>query len=346
MALNWGVIGACGIADRRTIPEGIIKSDKARLVAVMDVAEDNLKKVAEKYGGVKTYTKEEDLIADGNVQAVYVATPTYLHCKQSTAAMKAGKHVLCEKPAAMNVEEAGRMLETAKKNGVKLSFGYMMRYHAYNKKIKEMVDGGLLGIPVSGRAQLTCWYPKIEGAWRQDPELGRGGSLIDMASHCMDLLEMFFGKASEISAFTGNLVQDYSSEDTAAILMKFKSGAVGFVDAHFNIPDDASKNILEVYGSKGSLRAFGTIGQIPTGELYALIEKEEKGYAAQQERAGIEEEKIEVEPVNIYKAEIEAFTDAVEKDTVPPITPEDGLWNLKLCLAAYESAKTGRVVRL
>ncbi len=346
MALNWGVLGAGGIADRRTIPEGIMRAKNAKLVAVMDVDVKKLTEVAKKYGDVPVYAREEDILKDKNVQAVYIATPTHLHCQQTIAAAEAGKHVLCEKPMAMNLEEAERMIQAAEKSKVKLSFGFMMRYHTCHKKIKEMVDAGMLGTLVSGRAQLTCWYPKIEGAWRQDPKLGGGGSLIDMASHCMDLLEMFFGRASEVTAFTGNLVQDYASEDTSAVLLKFKSGAVGFVDAHFNIPDAASRNVLELYGSKGSIRAAGTIGQAATGELSAFLETAVKSYAAKQERGGIMEEKIKVKPVNTYRTEIETFSEAVEKKTPLLITPEDGLWNLKLCLAAYESAHTGKTIKL
>ncbi|MBA7678368.1 1,5-anhydro-D-fructose reductase [subsurface metagenome] len=194
MPVKWGVIGACGIADRRTIPEGIIPAENAKLVALMDIDEVRLKKVAEKYGGLKYYTKEDDLINDPEVEAIYIATPTYLHHPQALKAARAAKHILCEKPMAMNLNQAEEMMRVCEENRVKFTLDYMMRYHSHHRKIKELIDEGALGTLVMGRAQLTCWYPPTEGAWRQRFEFGGGGSLIDMGTHCIDLLEMFMGK--------------------------------------------------------------------------------------------------------------------------------------------------------
>jgi len=125
-----------------------------------------------------------------------------------------------------------------------------------------MIDKGELGKLVMGRAQLTCWYPPIKGAWRQNPELGGGGSLIDMGTHCIDLLEMLMGKVIEVFCYKDHLVQSYPVEDTSVVLLKFESGALGIVDNHFNIPDASSENRLEIYGSKGSILARGTIRQL------------------------------------------------------------------------------------
>ena len=345
MTIKWGVIGAGGIADRRTIPEGIIPAKNAELVAVMDVDEDKAKAVAQKYGNVKFYTREKELINDPDVEAVYIGTPTVFHYQQTCLAAEAKKHVLCEKPMAMNIQEAEQMIEACKKNRVKLGLGYMMRFHAYHLRAKEMVEQGQLGQMVMGRAQLSCWYPPIDGAWRQVPELGGGGSLVDLGSHCIDLLEMFMGKVTEVSCFTNTLVHSYQTEDTALILLRFDNGAYGIVDNCFNIPDASSKNILEIYGTKGSILAKGTIGQMPGGEMMAYLEKETKGWAAQQERTETPgEEKITPQPINMYQAEIEHFSDCIEKDEQPVISGENGLWNLKTTLACYESAKTGKVV--
>jgi predicted dehydrogenase len=347
MSLNWGVIGAGGIADRRTIPEGIIKAKNAKLVAVMDVDGGKAKEVAQKYG-VKYYLKEEDLVKDEEVQVVYIATPAYLHSQQAILYAEAGKHILCEKPMALTLKECEEMIEACRKNRVKLGLGFMMRFHAYNRKAKEMVEKGLLGSIVFARAQLSCWYPPMEGAWRQDPKLGGGGSLMDMGNHNIDLLEFILNsKVKEVSCFTDNLAHKYPAEDSATVLVRFQNGAQGISDSFFNIPDASSKNILEVYGTKGSILARGTIGQAPGGEMTAYLEKEEKGYEAKQARAVTPvEEKIEPAPVNTYQAEIEHFSDCVEKDLEPAISGEDGLWSQKVILACYESARSGKVVKL
>jgi predicted dehydrogenase len=132
----------------------------------------------------------------------------------------------------------------------------MMRFHAHHLKAKEMVKDGLLGRIVLCRAQLSCWYPEIKGAWRQDMKLSGGGSLIDMGNHCIDLLEYILeSRVKEVACFTDRLVQDYQVEDSATCILRFENGAQGIVDNFFNIPDNSSKNRLEIYGSKGSLLA-------------------------------------------------------------------------------------------
>ncbi len=343
MSVKWGVIGAGGIADRRTIPEGIVGSPMAELVAVQDIDPARIQAVADKYGVVK-YETEYDLLNDPNVEAVYIATPNHLHHGQVLAAAAAGKHVLCEKPLALTLPDCEEMVEACRDAGVKLGINFMMRFHACHVKIKELVDAGDLGTPVMGRAELTCWYPPIPGAFRQDPALGGGGAFADMGNHCVDLLEMFFGPTRAVSCFTGNLVQDYPAEDTAVALLEFESGAKGVVDALFNVPDAASRQALEVYGSKGSVVSFGTIGQESGGSLTAVIERGEKGYDAQQAREAAGAETIEPEPVNIYAAHVTAFCEAIGNDTDPPISGEDGIWSHKVIEACYESAKAGCMI--
>ena len=343
--IRWGVVGACGIADRRTIPEGIMPAENAELVAVMDVAEDRLEAVAKKYEA-RAYTSSADLYKDPDVDAVYIAIPTYQHCREAMKAAEAGKHVLCEKPMAMTVSEARLMIEACRRAKVKLGLGFMMRFHPLHVKLKEMVKAGLLGKLVMGRAQLTCWYPKIEGAWRQDPDKGGGGSFIDMGTHCIDVLEMFLGRVERVSAFTRRLVQTYPVEDTAVVTATFRSGALGVVDNHFNVPDEAVLNVFELYGSKGSVLAEGTIGQASTGKMVARLQKEEKGYSAAQKRTAIKPEEVFGEPRNIYQAEIEEFCKAIEDDGPPPVPGEDGLWNLKIAMAAYQSMRAGQAVEV
>jgi predicted dehydrogenase len=346
MAIKWGVVGAGGIADRRTIPEGIVPASNADLVAVCDEQADRLAEVAAKYGA-RPHASLEEIVAAEDIDAVYIATPTQLHRDHALAAAQAGKHILCEKPLARTVGECEEIVAACRDAGVKLGVNFMMRFHACHVRLKQMVESGELGTPVFGRAELTCWYPPIPGAFRQDPALGGGGSLADMGNHCIDVLEMFFGPTAEVSARIANLVQGYPSEDTAACLLAFGSGAVGVIDALFNVPDDAARNALEMYGSKGSVVAFGTIGQDSGGALRAVLEKEEKAYDAAQVREGpTPEETIEPEPVNIYRAHIEAFSQAIIDDTPPPVPGEDGLWNHRVVEACYESAKSGKSVAL
>jgi len=344
MKTKWAVSGSGGIAFRRTIPEGIMKATNAELVAVYDVDATVNQNVAETFGAVACKSEQE--LMDSDCDVVYIATPVEFHCDQVIRAAEAGKHVFCEKPLGLTVAQAEKMVAVSQANSVKLGVGFMMRFHAYHKESLRLLKEGRIGKPVFGRAQLSCWYPPIEGAWRQDPARGGGGSLIDMGSHCIDLLELFFGRTHKLSCFIGNLVHDYGSEDSAIVMLEFENGAIGVVDNLFNVPDESSKNRLELYGSQGSILAEGTIGQGEAGDMIGRFQESGKGYDAEQIRAGIGGVRIAPNPVNMYQAEIEAFSKAVVDDTQPPVGGEVGLWSQKVVEACYTSAKTGRVISL
>ncbi|NIP22330.1 MAG: Gfo/Idh/MocA family oxidoreductase, partial [Phycisphaerae bacterium] len=287
-----------------------------------------------------------DALLDANIDAVYIATPPRFHSEQIHSCAKAGKHVLCEKPLGLSVAEVEEIISKCKQIGVKLGCAFMMRFVSQHVEALKLINQGKLGRPTYARAQLSCWYPPIEGAWRQDPVTGGGGSLIDMGGHCIDLLEMFFGKVSRVSCFINNTVHDYKSEDSATAMLFFENGAIGTVDTFFCIPDNSSKNVLELYGSKGSILARGTIGQGPTGEMVAFLEREGKTYDAQQVRDETEGMVIAPAEVNTYQAEIEEFSQAIMEDREPQISAEAGLRNQKIIDACYKSAKLGKVVQV
>ncbi len=346
MAVRWGVIGCGGIADRRTIPDGIQPSSKCDLVAVMDADPARASAVAAKYGVPRWFENMTDLLALPEVQAVYIATPNRLHKEQVLAAARAGKHILVEKPIALSIPDALEMIAVCQANGVKLMAGYMMRFHAHHQRLKAMIDEGLLGQVVFGRAQLTCWYPPIPGAWRQDPVAGGGGAWTDMGSHCVDLLEMWLGPVARLSAFSRTLTHAYPVEDSMTVLCEFVSGAQGVVEVNFNVPDDAAQNSLEIRGTGGVVVADHTIGQGAGGSMTAYL-FEQSGYAAQQERTRISGvQPVIVEPINPYQAEVEHLVDCIELDREPLVNGEHALHNLEVVLAAYEAARTGTVIPL
>ena len=300
--------------------------------------------MAKQYG-VKQARSIDELL-DAGIDAVYIATPAYVHAEQVRACAEAGKHVLCEKPLGMTVAEARDMIELCRKRRLKLGCAFMMRFVAQHQEALSLIKEGKLGRPVYARAQLSCWYPPIEGAWRQDPATGGGGALIDMGGHCIDLLEMFFGKVARVSCFVNNAVHDYKSEDSATAMLFFENGAMGTVDTFFCIPDNSSKNVLELYGSKGSILAQGTIGQGPAGRMTAFLEQDDKDYDARQARAEAQAITIEPPSVNTYQAEIEEFSQAIIDDREPAISGELGLRSQKVLTACYESARSGKVVTL
>ena len=173
------VIGSGGIARRRTIPEGLAKAAGGRLVAVYDVDPQANREVAGQFGAVACES-EEELLARKDVDAVYIATPVHLHARQAAAAAQAGKHILCEKPLGLSVAEAEAAAAACRKAGVILAVDFMMRFHAFHREARRMIEQGALGRMVFVRAQLSCWYPPMPGAWRQDPATGGGGVRVNV----------------------------------------------------------------------------------------------------------------------------------------------------------------------
>lgn len=340
--IKWGVIGSGGIARRRTIPEGIMKSDHAVLITVYDVNQDVNTSIAEQYN-IKAARSLSDFL-ESDIEAVYIASPVDKHLEHVIACAKSKKHILCEKPLGLTIREAKKMIDVCEKEGVRFGVGFMMRSHSQHQAALKMIREGRLGKPVYGRAQLSCWYPPIEGAWRQDPQKGGGGSLMDMGSHCIDLLEMFFGNVKSVSCFINNRIHTYKSEDTAVVSLFFENGAIGTVDACFCIPDNSSKNVLELYGSKGSIIARDTIGQGSSGEMTAYLEGEQSGYEAHQNRNMEDGIRIIPQPLNTYLAEIDEFSCAVLEKREPVNNAERGLQSQKIISACYNSARTGKVI--
>jgi len=341
--VKWGVIGSGGIARRRTIPEGFIPATNASLAAVYGTNAAPNEEVAKQFAVLPATSLEALLASD--IEAVYVASPVHAHHAQVLACAKAGKHVLCEKPLGLSVAEAEGMVAACRKAGVQFGTAFMMRFQAQHQAAAKMIAEGHLGKPVYGRAQLSCWYPPDPKAWRQEPALAGGGSLIDMGSHCIDLLEMFFGPVTKVSCFI-NRIHGYASEDSAVVLLHFDNGALGTVDTFFCIQDNSSKNALELYGAKGSILATGTIGQGSQGEMTAYLQSADAAYTPQQVRALGGGLKIEPESRNIYRAEVEAFSEALLDGKPSPLSADIGLHSQKVIAACYESAKAGAAMRM
>jgi predicted dehydrogenase len=338
--LKLGVIGAGGIARRRVLP-ALVNARNCEVVAVMNPS--NATGLAQEFGIARAYSDHNALLKDRDVEAVYIASPVAFHHQQIIDAANKGKHVLCEKPLTLNVPEAEAAVAACRQNRVVLQEGYMMKFHGAHAAMKKMIDAGDIGRVVSMRAQLACWYPPMPGAWRQDPRIGGGGALMDMATHLIDLMEFFAGPVERLTALTGRLVQNYESEDSSTILMRHKNGAQSVVEAFFCVPDVASRTRLEVYGSKGSIHTTGTIGQGADGVVEAVCGIPAGGYDAAQDKTGSGGfQRIDYPQVNTYTAQFEYFGDNVRLGRDPELNGgEHGLHILRLAKLAYVSAREG-----
>lgn len=344
--VRWGVIGAGGIADRRTIP-GMLLCDNAQLVAVMEVNMELAEKCRAKWGCPKAYDSEAALLADPEVDAVYIASPVFLHAKQAIAAADAGKHILIEKPLAMTAEEGQKVVDHCRQKGVLIAAGLMMRFGAYVQAMKKAVAEGKIGKPVSAYAQFTCWYPDMPGAWRQSKKNGGGGAMMDMGVHCIDLLQYILGtQAKEVAAFQDTLSFRYEVEDSSTVLMRMENGTQCVVQSNFNIADDAAKWRIEIFGEAGRLLGDTVIGQVDGGQLDAVFLGKQGGYVAQQDKKDGQQAQICVEFGDLYARQIESFSNSILTGAPVEVPAQQAVQVQQVMEAAYRANEEGRTVKL
>ena len=311
--VKWCVIGAGGIADRRTIP-AILKDKNSTLVAIMDRKESTAKRLGEKYG-VPYFTSEEEMLKTCSVDAVYIGTPVALHYSQSMLSLKYGKHVFVEKPMAMNEEESQQLLTAFKRANKHLTVGYMMKYHNLHQKTKEILSQNGIGKVHDIRAQFSCWYPDIENAWRQKKALGGGGAIMDLGVHAIELIEHLLGeKIVSVKSFYSTRAFSYEVEDSAVIIFKTQTGVLGHIDVNFNIPDNASESKLELYGDKGYIQCYGTLSQQENGVLKHLYAPQ-GDYSAIQNRVVDKPTEYYGEQGDLYLKQIQDFVNTLQSQT-------------------------------
>lgn len=331
---RWCVIGAAGIADRRTIP-GILSVPGNSLVAVADKSPEAAERVGKKYG-VPYYTDADEMLRDNECDAVYIATPVFCHKENAETALKYSRPTLIEKPLARTELESREICRAFMRAKVPLSVGYMMRYHSLHKKARDFVKRGKIGQVTDIRLQFSCWYPDIPGAWRQSRELGGGGAIMDLGVHCMDLAEYILGDMiDEIKGFTATRTFSYEVEDSAVMIFRTDGGVLGHIDVNFNIPDKASASKLEIYGTEGYIICNDTLAQDEVGTMLYLYAPQ-GDYDAMQEKAMLKPKKFKARAGNIYAAEIADFEKKLKKSEPDYLNARRAVHIQDLCDSIYK----------
>lgn len=336
--LRFGIIGAGGIADRRTLP-GMRLAKNVEIVAVMEMNREYAEYLKNKYGAEYAYTDVEELLKNPDVDAVYIASPVVFHAKQAMLAADYGKHILLEKPIAMNACEGALVLKHCAEKGVQIAAGFMMRFGSHVKSMRQAVAEGKIGQVVSAYSQFTLWCPPEEGNWRQDKAKSGGGPLMDMGVHCIDLIEYITGsRVHEVAAFNDTSVFDYNVEDSSTVLLKLKSGAQCVVQTNFNIPDEVSKWRLEFFGTRGRLLGDTIIGQNDGGKLNAVYLTDVSGYSATQDHNDYDGIDVKGDFGNLYTREVESFAESILNGNPLEVPASDALHVQKVIEAAYKSS--------
>lgn len=228
--LRWLVIGIGDITTRRVLP-AILNEPRSALAGI--VTRDPGK--AGQYG-VPAWTSLEEALRASGADAVYVGTPVALHAPQTIAALRAGKHVLCEKPVAMNNAEACSMQRTAEESRKIFGVAYYRRMYPKVARARELIAAGAIGRAVFAEATCHTWFHPggSPRAWLADPKLSGGGPLYDIGSHRIDLMNYFFGEPTRVAGQVSTLVHSVPVEDNATVMIEYESGVRAVVDVRWH----------------------------------------------------------------------------------------------------------------
>ncbi|MEM8914042.1 MAG: Gfo/Idh/MocA family oxidoreductase [Planctomycetota bacterium] len=320
MTLRWGLIGAGDIANKSVAP-AIQADPKSELIAVCRRDEDLLADFADKFSIPRRYTTATQLLEDPDIDAVYLATPVDCHCSQAVAAARAGKHVLCEKPMAVDPDECTQMVEACEAAKVQLAVAYYRRFYPALGRIRAWIQEGRLGRVLSVGCVTGNPNRFPHDDWRVVQNRGGGGPLMDIGSHRLDLLLSLFGPADRVQASIG-ASPDYEAEETATLLIDFQGGVVGILQCYFgtiNTPDR-----LEIIGTDGRIQ----IEDLNSGEVVfangQVIEREDHP------------------PTDIRHAPlIHDFSDAIKRQVAPAVTGRFAKQTNELIALAYAQKSIG-----
>ena len=335
--VRYGILGASGIAHRRVLP-AFLGCAHSELTAICSRSQARAQELAGEFQAPWAFDQLDEMLP--KVDAVYVATPVHCHFADAARVLAAGRHVLLEKPLARNPAEGLALLELA---GQSRAFGmeaYMMKFHPAHQAIRETLLSQQIGRIVYARARLGCWYPDQPGAWRQDPELGGGGALVDLGSHLIDLLRWMLGPIHSVRALCNTQVFEYRSEDSATLLLEFQSGAHGVVEAYFSFPDQAGTGVLEITGTRGRVVAENTIGQNGDGRVRWDRFPDQQTYNPRQDAAGNGAQRtVEYARFDLYAAQLDYFSSCILQNQPPALNRlEDGVETLQWIARAYEDS--------
>lgn len=319
MAFTWGILGAGDIA-RKHVAAAMQTAPGHRLGAIMRRNRAEAERFAADFGVERVYTDARALVEDPAIDAVFIGTPPSSHAELTELAARAGKHVLCEKPIATTPEEAERMIEACAAAGVRLMICHYQRFNRRHEQMRAWIEQGVIGRVVSARMNFSSTSPPSEGAWRYSRTIAGGGPLMDLGSHCLDLLMYLCGPIERGVVQKDALVWSGTGvEDTATMLLKLASGAQATVTTHWSArqPDDAARSHVEIWGSEGSL------------EAYPLFSKDHSGTLRLHREAGTEDHSRGAEE-KVHEAVIEHFRQAIETGGPVRVPAEEALAGLRI----------------
>jgi len=334
--LKFGLIGCGRVAPRHA--QSISELPGATLVAVADVKTSRADRFAQEYDAV-AYGDYHRLLDCHDIDVVNICTPSGLHAEMAIEAMTAGKDVIVEKPMALSLEDANRMIGVARATGRKLCVVLQNRYNPPMQELRGVVDSGRIGRLLLGNVTVRWYRPQSyyedewHGTWAMD-----GGALMNQSIHHIDALQWFLGPPASVFAYTATLAHRMETEDAGVAVIRFRSGAMGVVEGSTLTYPQNLEGSLALFGERGSLKVGGTaLNRKVIWKIQGEMELEQELLTQDQ-----------VDPPSVYgtshKAVIAEMIAAIREDREPPTGGPEARRSIALVLAMYESARTGAPV--
>jgi 1,5-anhydro-D-fructose reductase (1,5-anhydro-D-mannitol-forming) len=327
--VRWGLIGASTIG-REWMAPAIAAQPESVVAAVASSSAERARRYAREIGAGRAHESVADLLADPDIDAVYISTTNEHHQAQAIAAARTGKHVLCEKPLALTVAGAQAMVEACRAAGVVMGTNHHLRNAAAHRAMREMIASGAIGQPLAVRVFHAIYLPEHLQGWRINRSEAGGGVVLDITVHDADTLRFLLGdEVAEVTAMTASQGMGQGRvEDAVMGVMRFRNGVIAQFHDAFTVRHATTG--LEVHGTEGSLYGRDVMTQQPAGTLTL--------------RRNGREEVIPVAHENLYERSVRLFNAAVRGEGSPAATGEDGVRSLAIALAVRDAAETGRTV--
>jgi predicted dehydrogenase len=314
------------------------KLPEVQLAAVVNHRPESMAAFAAEFGIPRQYGSVEELLQDGEVDALSVNTPNYLHAPQTIAALEAGVHVMVEKPMAMNAAEGQAMIGASQVSGALLMVAHCWRFDPEAQWLRRQADEGRIGsvIRTKGYGVHVNWGP---AGWFVQKRYAGGGAMADMGVHAIDTTRYLIGDPQPVSVYAriGTYYKDFDVDDTGVIIVNWDNGVTSYMESGWWQPyADGSEASVQLYGTQG-------MGQLyPTG----LLMPSDKAWQVDKVDSGFPAVRDPHMPQSLYDTQLAYFVECIRRGRTPIPGGAEGLINMKIVDAAYESARTGQVVAL
>lgn len=336
--INYAIVGCGHIARKHA--EAITNAYGANLVAVCDTIPERMEEYVEKYG-VKAYTDLDELLKDDEVHVVNICTPSGYHAPIAQKIAGAKKHVVVEKPISLTLEDADAMITACRENNVKLSVVHPNRFRPIMQLVKGLMDEGKLG--KLSHANATVRWNRNQEYYDQAPWRGTkaldGGVLMNQAIHNLDLMVWLVGDIEEVFSMDATRLRNIEAEDVSTGVVRFKSGALGVVEAATTIYPKNLEETLSIFGEKGTIKIGGTSANlIEHMKIEGMSDEEVENIIA----------RIKEDPFGKpgHQCIIEDMNQAIQEDREPVVNGIDGKKALEFVLGLYKSAENNQPVTL